>query len=192
VQAQPAELPTASLQELKQRAHQLVVSYSTLQQNQQQLIAERDSLQEQLELLTVDRDGLRAERDTLAIQLQQLQAQQEDLSQQCERAFEERESAARKALLAALRQLFPYSAYRDSRPDLASLKDQDLVDYFVSHGIHEGGNLTYSAMESELQHLRSSMEDANAKAELFNQKSSHTAAQLDLLKDLFTKMTVQP
>ena len=61
-----------------------------------------------------------------------------------------------------------------------------------ANGIHEGGNLTYTAMETELQQLRSSLEDANAKAELFIHKSSHTAAQLDLLKDLFTKMAVQP
>lgn len=192
VQAIAAELPTASLQELKQRAHQLLLCQRTLQQNEQRLIAERDTLQEQLELLVADCDGLRAERDNLAIQLQQLQDQQESLHQQCERAVEERESAAREALFAALSHVFPYSAYRGQRPDLASLNDQDLMDHFVAHGIHEGAALAFSTLEVELQQLRSSLEDANAKAELMNQKSTHTAAQLDLLKDLFAKMTIQP
>jgi hypothetical protein len=39
---------------------------------------------------------------------------------------------------------------------------------------------------------RGSLEDATAKAELFKEKTRHTAAQLDLLKDLFAKMSVQP
>lgn len=192
VGAQPSELPTTSLQELKQRVHQLVLYQRTLQQNHQQLITERDTLRGQLELHTADCDALRTERDALAFQLQQIQAQQEALHQQCERAAEERERAAREVLLAALRHVFPYSTYRDQRPDLDSLNDQNLVDHFVAHGIHEGVDLTYSAMENELRQLRSSLEDANAKAELFNHKSSHTAAQLQVLTDLFTKMTVKP
>jgi len=178
MQVQPAELPTTTLQELKQRVHQLLLSQRTLQQ--------------QMESLTADCDALRIERDTLAIQLQQLQDQQEVVRQECERAVQERESAARDALLSALRHVFPYSAYRQQRPDLDSFSDHDLLDHFVSNGIHEGVTLLFSELEAELLQLRSSLEEANAKAELSKQKSSHTAAQLEVLKDLFTKMTVQP
>lgn len=222
MQAQPAELPTTSLQALKQRAHQLLDSQRSLQQQNHGLVAERlgieserDQLATQLQELSAGRDALLAERDRLSAHLQELtdqrdsiQSERDQIDTQYQEITElrdvlqaERETLleqqkavglAREKLLAALCQVFPYSAYRDSRPDLASLNDQDLMDHFVANGIHEGSNLTYSAMESELQHLRSSLEDANAKAELFIHKSSHTAAQLDLLKDLFTKMTVKP
>jgi len=178
MQSQSSELQTTSLQELKRLVHQLKFHRNILSQNQQRLIEELD--------------GLQAERNTLAAELQQLQKQQEGIQQQCEHAVEETDGAALDALLAALRYVFPYSAYRQQRPDLASYSDQDLVDHFVAYGIHEGVPISFGFLEAELQQLRSSLQDANAKAELFNQKSNLTAAQLDLLKDLFTKMNVQP
>ena len=180
---------------------QLATQHQELSAERDALQAERDSLTAQLQELTAqldsiqqERDGLQSERDQLAAQYQEITGSRDVLQAERETLLEQQEAVglARDGLLAALRQVFPYSAYRDQRQDIASLNDQDLVDHFVAYGIHEGGDLTYSAMESELHHLRSSLEDANAKAELFNQKSSHTAAQLDLLKDLFTKMAVQP
>ena len=68
MQAQPAELPTPSLQALKQRAHQLLESQRSLQHQNQELSAERDALQ--------------AERDSLTNQLQELTTQRHSIQQQ--------------------------------------------------------------------------------------------------------------
>lgn len=164
VHSQPNKRASALLGAVKQRSVRLMEAQASLQQ--------------QLLLLVAERDALRAERDALLAQLDQ--------------PVEDQERAARDVLTAALRQIFPYSIYRDLRPDLNSLNDQDLVDHFVNHGIREGVNLTPNAIEAELQQLRVSLDNANSVAELCRQKSSDTAAQLDLLKDLFVKLTVQP
>ena len=91
VQAQPAELPTPSLQALKQRAHQLLESKRSLQQQNQALAAERlgfesERVQQatQHQELSVERDALQAERDSLTAQLQELTAERESIQQQWE------------------------------------------------------------------------------------------------------------
>ncbi len=91
MQAQPAELPTASLQALKQRAHQLLESQRSLQQQNQALAAERlsfqserDQLATQHQALSAERDALQAERDSLSAQLQELTAQRDSIQQQRE------------------------------------------------------------------------------------------------------------
>jgi cell division protein FtsB len=70
------------------------------------------------------------------------------------------------------------------------------VDHFVVHGIHEGINLQFSALESnlqsQLQQLRAEREAETARVELLQEKSRHTAQQLDLLKDLFARLMVNP
>ncbi len=67
---------------------------------------------------------------------------------------EVQERARREDLiLAALSHVFPYSAYREKRPDLSHLNDQGLIHHFVSNGIHENVDLRFSVIEGELQRL---------------------------------------
>jgi hypothetical protein len=91
VQAQPAELPTTSLQALKQRAHQLLESQRSLRQQNQALTAERlgfererDQHATQHQELSAERDALQAERDSLTAHLQELTAQRDSIQQQRE------------------------------------------------------------------------------------------------------------
>lgn len=91
MQAQPAELPTASLQALKQRAHQLLESQRSLQQQNQALAAERlafqserDHLAIQYQELSAERDTLQAERDSLTAHFQELTAQRDSSQQKWE------------------------------------------------------------------------------------------------------------
>lgn len=98
----------------------------------------------------------------------------------------------RDPLMTALRHVFPYSTYRQLRPDIAAFSEQALVDHFVDHGIHEGINLQFSCVESELQQLRAEQDAQSKRSELLNEKTRHTAQQLDLLKDLFARLMVNP
>ena len=91
VQAQPAELPTPSLQALKQRAHQLLESQRSLQQQNQDLAAERlgfesERVQQatQHQELSAERDALQAERNSLTAHIQELTAQRDSIQQQWE------------------------------------------------------------------------------------------------------------
>ena len=91
MQAQPAELPTPSLQALKQRAHQLLESQRSLHQQNQALAAERlgfqserDQQATQHQELSAERDALQAERDSLTAQLQELTAQRDSIQQKWE------------------------------------------------------------------------------------------------------------
>lgn len=133
--------------------------------------------------------------DPLAAKLNQQQAEFEALRlhQQQE---QDSQAAREQQLLSALRHVFPYTTYRQQRPDIASFSDEDLVDHFVVHGIHEGVNLQFSALEgtlqSQLQQLRAEREAETARVELLQEKSRHTAQQLDLLKDLFARLMVNP
>lgn len=180
VQAKPDELPTTSLQALKQRALQLLESQRNLQQQIQALAADRHSLQR-------ERDELNTQCLELSASLDALQAERKTLLEQ-----QEALDLARNGLLTALRHVFPYASYRDQRPDLASFNDNDLVNHFVNRGLHEGVNLDANAEQGELKQLRASLEEASAKAELFKEKTRHTAAQLDVLKDIFIRIAVQP
>jgi uncharacterized coiled-coil DUF342 family protein/NAD-dependent dihydropyrimidine dehydrogenase PreA subunit len=91
VQAQPAEMPTPSLQALKQRAHQLLESQRNLQLQNQALAAERlsfererDQLTTQYQELSAERDALHAERDSLTAHLLEITAQRDSIQQQRE------------------------------------------------------------------------------------------------------------
>jgi hypothetical protein len=133
--------------------------------------------------------------DPLAAKLSQQQAELEALRlhQQQE---QDSQAAREQQILSALRHVFPYTTYRQQRPDIASFSDEDLVDHFVMHGIHEGINLQFSTLEStlqsQLQQLRAEREAETARVELLQEKSRHTAQQLDLLKDLFARLMVNP
>jgi len=168
---------------------------------QQELTAQRDGLANERDELRAERDCLQAESDSLAIQLQELNTKNEGLQQERDRLQAEREtlsaqhhelSVAQDARLAALREVFPYATYREQRPDLSSWSDEELVDHFVAYGIHEGVNLKFSGVESELQRLRASLAADAARAELLNEKTRHTSEQLDLLKDLVARLMVTP
>jgi cell division protein FtsB len=133
--------------------------------------------------------------DPLAAKLSQLQAELEDLRLQHQQELDS-QKAREQQLLSALSHVFPYTTYRQQRPDIASFSDEDLVDHFVVHGIHEGINLQFCALESNLQsqqqQLRAEREAETARVELLQEKSRHTAQQLDLLKDLFARLMVNP
>lgn len=95
-------------------------------------------------------------------------------------------------LLQALRHVFPYATYRKLRPDLSEFTEPQIVDHFVTHGIHEGINLQFSNMEAQLQMLEAERLSDTARLELLNEKSRNTAQQLELLKDLLTRVMVNP
>jgi hypothetical protein len=125
--------------------------------------------------------------DPVSVSLIQQQRQIKDLRLQHDQEINQ-QSARQDSLLAALRHVFPYTNYRLLRPDLGSFNDEELVDHFVAYGINEGVNLQFSAVECELQQLRVD----SARVELLSEKTRHTAQQLDLLKDLFTRLMVNP
>jgi len=129
--------------------------------------------------------------DPVAGRLIQQQAEIEALRRQHQQDLRQH-AETRNALLGALRHVFPYSTYRQLRPDIAAFSDPNLVDHFVEHGIHEGVNLQFSAVEGELQQLRAHQATDSARIELLNEKTRHTAQQLDLLKDLFARLMVNP
>jgi hypothetical protein len=133
--------------------------------------------------------------DPLAARLSQQQAELEALRLQ-QKQEQDSQAAREQQLLSALRHVFPYTTYRQQRPDIAPFSDEDLVDHFVVHGIHEGINLQFSTLEStlqsQLQQLRAEREAETARVELLQEKSRHTAQQLDLLKDLFARLMVNP
>jgi hypothetical protein len=129
--------------------------------------------------------------DPLAAQLSQQRAEIEALRLQHEQELGKQVDRAEK-LQTALQHVFPYPNYRHVRPDLAAFNDQKLVEHFVAHGIHEGVNLQFSAVEGELQQLRAHQAEETARLELLNEKTRHTAQQLDLLKDLFARLMVNP
>jgi cell division protein FtsB len=133
--------------------------------------------------------------DPLASRLSQQQAELEALRLHQQQELDS-QAAREQQLLSALSHVFPYTTYRQQRPDIASFSDEDLVDHFVVHGIHESINLQFSALESnlqsQLQQLRAEREAETARVELLQEKSRHTAQQLDLLKDLFARLMVNP
>lgn len=137
--------------------------------------------------------------DPLASRLSQQQAELEALRLHQQQELDS-QAAREQQLLSALRHVFPYTTYRQQRPDIASFSDDDLVNHFVVHGINEGFNLQFCALESslqsQLQQLRAEREAEReaetARVELLQEKSRHTAQQLDLLKDLFARLMVNP
>jgi small-conductance mechanosensitive channel len=156
VQTKPVDPSLTCLLALKQRAHQLLESQRSLEQQNHELTAERnsiaqerDQLASQHQQLSAQRDVLQAERDSLTTQLQVLTSQRDPLQQEHDRFKGERND-----LMTALHHVFPYANYRDKRPDLVSFNDHDLVDHFVTHGIHEGVNLACSTGERELKQLQ--------------------------------------
>jgi hypothetical protein len=129
----------------------------------------------------------------LKLRVQYLLQTLEALQQQCSSLREERDqlSVQLQQLSVALRHVFPYSHYRQLRQDLSSLSDADLVDHFTNYGIIEGVDLSFSSIEQRLHELTASLEESSARADLLNQKSARTSAQLDLLNDLVSKTLFQ-
>jgi hypothetical protein len=110
---------------------------------------------------------------------------------QLQREHDIQEWAIRESkILAALQHVFPYAAYREKRPDLYGFSDPQLLEHFLNTGIYEGVELYFSTVHSELQQLKSDRSTQAARASLLNEKSSHTAQQLEILKDLFSRLIV--
>lgn len=130
-------------------------------------------------------------RDPVAAQLMRQQAEIETLRQQHESELK-LHARRQQELVMALRHVFPYTAYREKRPDMATYKDEDLLNHFVVHGIREGVDLQFSGVQSELQQLRAGRADDASRLELLASKSRQTAQHLELLKEMFTRLMVNP
>lgn len=142
-------------------------------------------------------DPLSWNLDPLATELIHKQA---EINALCQRHKENQEQHAKREqeLLAALSHVFPYQSYRDKRPDLVKFKDQELVNHFVSCGIKEGVDLQFTSVHLGLQRLaddkqRQLLEEKDeeaAKLELLDNKMRQTAQQLEVLKELFSRLMV--
>lgn len=121
---------------------------------------------------------IECERDSCKADVESLRAEYERLRATCER------------VQAALLHVFPYSAYRERRPDLASLNDLQLIEHFTVYGIDEGVDLSYSYLNDQ-QQLRDLIDEAKSKADFLEKRSLNTAAQLDILKDIVAKLLVK-
>jgi hypothetical protein len=95
-------------------------------------------------------------------------------------------------LKAALSHVFPYATYRSKRPDLMKFKDPELVNHFVVYGLHEGVELQFSSTQREMQGIREEMAQQEARLSLLESKSRHTAQHLEMLKELFARLMVNP
>jgi len=180
-----SQLETLSAQRdrLQQERDQLSTERAALTSSQQELGSQRDGLQ-------AERDALQAERDAFNAQLQELSGQcqehtrkRQELSNQIESLrsqrndFQvERDQALGKTdslqlrisdLTSALRHIFPAKMYRDIRPDISALVDEELLNHFVTNGINESiahvisGNAMGSAIKSA--HDKISLLEANQK-----------------------------
>ena len=136
------------LQELSAGRDALLAERDSLSAHLQELTAQRDSIQQ-------ERDGLQSERDQLAAQYQELTGSRDALQAERETLLEQQEALGlvRDGLMAALRHVFPYASYRDQRSDLASINDNDLVDHFVNHGIHEGIDIHFNRLLPKAKQL---------------------------------------
>lgn len=127
--------------------------------------------------------------DPLAAQLISQQAVIEALRQQHQEDLKQH-AKREQELLMALNHVFPYTAYREKRPDMVTYKDQDLVRHFVVHGIREGVDLTFSGVQNELQQLRAQRTHDAGRLELLESKTRQTAQHLELLKEMFARLMV--
>ena len=98
----------------------------------------------------------------------------------------------RDAIKDALAHVFPYATYREKRPDLDSFNDKQLIDHFVAHGISDGVNLKASLLSDELEGLRAQKAEDDARISLLKEKTRHTTEQLDLLKEIFSRVNTKP
>jgi hypothetical protein len=97
-----------------------------------------------------------------------------------------------KELSTALHHVFPYPTYRIKRPDLASFQNQELVNHFAFYGIREGVDLQFASAYKELQELKAEHAECAGKLQLLENKTRQTGQQLELLKELFTRLMVTP
>jgi regulator of replication initiation timing len=91
-----------------------------------------------------------------------------------------------------LRHVFPYHSYSEKRPDLADLSDEALVDHFINNGYSEGTDLRFENFLCELRQLREKLDREAARNALLDRKSQDTAQQIDMLKDMFSRMMANP
>jgi hypothetical protein len=124
--------------------------------------------------------------DPLALQLFQKHEEIQALHLAHQQAIQEYETREDK-IMAAINHVFPYTAYKEKRPDLADFSDEKLVEHFIASGIHEDVNLQFSAVDSELRNLRSHVSEQATRLEMLTEKSRLFAQQLDLLKELVSR-----
>jgi hypothetical protein len=91
--------------------------------------------------------------DPLASQLIRLKADHKAQSSLQQQEAQQR-AMREKLILAALSHVFPYSVYRNKRPDLSDLKDDGLMRHFVNNGINEDVDLRFGILEAEIQQLK--------------------------------------
>jgi hypothetical protein len=150
-----------------------------------------DSWLQQQGFRTDPQDPLGWILDPLSVRLNQQQRQIQEMRDTHEQEINQ-QNLRLETLLAALHHVFPYTNYRLLRPDLSSFTNEELVEHFAAYGIDEGVNLQFSGVEDELQQLRAHQAEQTARLEILNEKTRHTSQQLDLLKDLFARLMVNP
>jgi hypothetical protein len=133
---------------------------------------------------------LRWNLDAQAVELNGLQRQINDLIQQLAEAQQRLTCLDRTQ--ETLRHVFPYQAYRERRPDLAGLSNDELLDHFINNGMQEGTDLRFDVIASELSEIRQARHQEAARNALLERKTQDTAQQIDLLKDMFTRLMANP
>jgi cell division protein FtsB len=128
--------------------------------------------------------------DPLATELRGLRSEVDQLNQQLAEA--QQRGSRLERTQEALHHVFPYQAYRERRPDLGEFSNDALVDHFINNGIQEGTDLRFDAIAAELRQLRDARQQEAARNALLERKSQDTAQQIDLLKDMFTRLMANP
>jgi hypothetical protein len=129
-------------------------------------------------------------QDPLAVELIGLGREVDRLNQQLAEA--KLRGSRLESTLEALHHVFPYQTYRERRPDLAAFTNDELVDHFLNTGIQEGTDLRFDAIAAELSQLGDARQQEAARNALLERKSQDTAQQIDLLKDMFTRLMANP
>lgn len=133
---------------------------------------------------------LRWNQDPLAAELGDLRREVDRLNQQLAEA--QQRGSRLELTLEALQHVFPYPVYRERRPDLGEFANDALVDHFINNGIQEGTDLRFDSIAAELGQLRDARQQEAARNALLERKSQDTAQQIDLLKDMFTRLMANP
>ncbi|MEB3334319.1 MAG: hypothetical protein VKP70_04975 [Cyanobacteriota bacterium] len=132
----------------------------------QHLLAERQQLMDICQALSKERNGL---TKTL-----------ENVEKQLSRTKE------------ALHHIFPREAYRDRRPDLATISDDGLAEHFTFHGINEGVELHYDILRDALLSEPNEVNrNLSAKLSELEALVSDYSKRLSFMNDLFIRLSLE-
>ena len=160
---------------------------SRIQVLSEQAVQERDGLSGERDQLVQERDGLSGERDQLAQERDGLRGERDRLVQERDGLSGERDQLAQAFL-----HVFPYAIYRDRRPDLASMNDQQIAEHFACHGIREGVSLEATVIaDILLKSLQEENQTLQAKQDDLEALITDYTSRLSVLQDLFVKLSLE-